>query len=101
VAAPTMLMLTWSTVVAGRGLTHTDSWVTEQGRLLGISDMCGEAGVLPERTSVGLDVHARSVTAAAIDGVTGELSRRSRPRPTTTSESRAEYGERGCTGCRR
>ena len=27
-----------------------------------------------ERTSVGLDVHARSVAAAAIDGVTGELS---------------------------
>jgi transposase len=26
-----------------------------------------------ERTSVGLDVHARSVSAAAIDGVTGEL----------------------------
>jgi transposase len=29
--------------------------------------------VLVERTSVGLDVHARSVAAAAIDGVTGEL----------------------------
>jgi hypothetical protein len=29
--------------------------------------------VLFERTSVGLDVHARSVAAAAIDGVTGEL----------------------------
>jgi transposase len=29
--------------------------------------------VLGERTSVGLDVHARSVAAAAIDGVTGEL----------------------------
>src|SRR4051812_16773549 len=28
-----------------------------------------------ERTSVGLDVHARSVSAAAIDGVTGELMR--------------------------
>jgi transposase len=28
-----------------------------------------------ERTSVGLDVHARSVVAAAIDGVTGELLR--------------------------
>ena len=28
-----------------------------------------------ERTSVGLDVHARSVVAAAIDGVTGELVR--------------------------
>ena len=26
-----------------------------------------------ERTSVGLDVHARSVAAAAVDGVTGEL----------------------------
>src|SRR6187431_3541359 len=32
-----------------------------------------EAPVFSERTSVGLDVHARSVTAAAIDGVTGEL----------------------------
>lgn len=28
-----------------------------------------------ERTSVGLDVHARSVAAAAIDGVTGEITR--------------------------
>ncbi len=26
-----------------------------------------------ERTSIGLDVHARSVAAAAIDGVTGEM----------------------------
>jgi len=31
------------------------------------------APVFSERTSVGLDVHARSVAAAAIDGVTGEL----------------------------
>jgi len=29
--------------------------------------------VVSERTSVGLDVHARSVSAAAIDGATGEL----------------------------
>jgi transposase len=29
--------------------------------------------VFTERTSVGLDVHARSVAAAAIDGVTGAL----------------------------
>jgi transposase len=29
--------------------------------------------VFTERTSVGVDVHARSVAAAAIDGVTGEL----------------------------
>src|SRR3954454_21543528 len=32
-----------------------------------------EAPVFTERTSVGLDVHARSVAAAGIDGVTGEL----------------------------
>jgi transposase len=31
--------------------------------------------VFVERTSVGLDVHARSVVAAAIDGVTGEVFR--------------------------
>jgi transposase len=31
------------------------------------------APVFTERTSVGLDVHARSVAAAAIDSVTGEL----------------------------
>ncbi|WRL66343.1 IS110 family transposase [Blastococcus brunescens] len=41
--------------------------------LPGLSDMCGEAPMGAERTSVGLDVHARSVSAAAIDGVTGEL----------------------------
>jgi hypothetical protein len=29
--------------------------------------------VFTERTSVGLDVHARSVAAAAIDGVTSEV----------------------------
>jgi transposase len=34
-----------------------------------------EAPVFTERTSVGLDVHARSVAAAAIDGVTGEVFR--------------------------
>jgi len=32
-----------------------------------------EAPVFTERTSVGLDVHARSVVAGAIDGVTGEV----------------------------
>jgi hypothetical protein len=42
-------------------------------RLLGLSDSVWEAPVFIERMSVGLDVHARSVAAAAIDGVTGEL----------------------------
>jgi transposase len=32
-----------------------------------------EAPVFTERTSVGLDVHARSIAAAAVDAVTGEL----------------------------
>jgi transposase len=35
--------------------------------------------VFTERTSVGLDVHARSVAAAAIDGVTGELFQKKLP----------------------
>jgi transposase len=33
-----------------------------------------EAPVFTERTSIGLDVHARSVAAAAVDGVTGEVT---------------------------
>ena len=32
-----------------------------------------------ERTSVGLDVHARSVAAAAVDGVTGKVQGRLTP----------------------
>jgi hypothetical protein len=35
--------------------------------------------VLVERTSVGLDVHARSVVAAAIDGVTGAATKHEPP----------------------
>src|SRR3954453_7251910 len=59
--------------VAGRGLTHTCSWVTEQGPPARPIRHLWEAPVFTERTSVGLDVHARSVAAAGIDGVTGEL----------------------------
>jgi hypothetical protein len=44
-----------------------------RGCLPGLSDMCGEAPVFIERTNVGLDVHARSVVAHAMDGVTGEV----------------------------
>ncbi|GAB2765322.1 hypothetical protein GCM10027090_39450 [Sinomonas soli] len=58
-------------MAADRGLAHVDSWVTGQIPLPGLSDMRGE--VFIERTSVGLDVHARSVAAAAIEGMTGEL----------------------------
>jgi transposase len=49
--------------------------------------MCEEAPVFGERTSVGLDVHARSVVAAAIDGLTGEVFRsRLRPSPAEVLE---------------
>ena len=44
------------------------------------------APVFTERTSVGLDVHARSVAAAAIDGVTGEVFQTRLTRPTSTSD---------------
>jgi transposase len=43
--------------------------------LAGRANSCGEVPVERERTSVGLDVHARSVVACAIDGDTGELTR--------------------------
>ncbi len=56
---------------AGASLTQIRG-LPSRGCLLGLSDMW-EAPVFIERTSVGLDVHARSVVAAAIDGVTGEV----------------------------
>ena len=59
---------------AGCSLTHVRG-LPGRGRLLGLSDSCGRPRLFTERTSVGLDVHARSVAAAAIDGVTGELFR--------------------------
>src|SRR6478609_1626456 len=62
-------------VVAGRGLTHKIRGLPSRGCLLGPSDSCGRPRVFTERTSVGLDVHGRSVAAAAIDGVTGEVFR--------------------------
>ena len=52
---------------------HTLRGLLGRGYLPGLSDMCGEAPVFTERTSVGLDVHARSVSAHAIDEVTGEV----------------------------
>src|SRR5665809_115715 len=57
----------------GPGPHAQDSWVTEQGLPARPIRHLWEAPVFTERTSVGLDVHARSVAAAAIDGVTGEL----------------------------
>ena len=59
--------------VAGRSLTHKDSWVTEQEAPAQPIRHLWEAPVFTERTSVGLDVHARSIVAAAVDGQTSEL----------------------------
>ena len=69
--------------LAGRGLAHTVSWVTEQSPVWQCLHVW-EAPVFTERTSVGLDVHARSVVAAAIDGDTGEVFRK-RLTPATTT----------------
>src|SRR5680860_1481741 len=62
--------LVWA---CGPGPHAQDSWVTEQELPARPIRQLWEAPVFTERTSVGLDVHARSVAAAAIDGVTGEL----------------------------
>src|SRR5450759_879934 len=45
------------------------SWVTEQRGPVRQCLHVWEVPVFTERTSVGLDVHARSVVATAIDGV--------------------------------
>ena len=58
---------------AGASLTQSRGLPSKA--LFGSAYMCWEAPVFIERTSVGLDVHARSVVAAAIDGVTGEVFR--------------------------
>ena len=58
---------------AGASLTQSRGLPSKA--LFGSAYMCWEAPVFSERTSVGLDVHARSVVAAAIDGVTGEVFR--------------------------
>src|SRR6476661_2856191 len=57
---------------AGASLTEIRR-LPSRGCLPGLIRQLWEAPVFSERTSVGLDVHARSVVAAAIDGDTGEL----------------------------
>src|SRR5659263_546270 len=59
---------------AGTSLTHSRGLPSARSRARPIRHVW-KAPVFSERTSVGLDVHARSVVAAAIDGVTGEVFR--------------------------
>src|SRR5699024_4460865 len=59
--------------LAGRGLPHKIRGLPGKNPLAWPIRQLWEAPVFTERTSVGLDVHARSVAAAAIDGHTGEL----------------------------
>ncbi len=56
-----------------RDLARTLAWVAGRVILAGSADKCEEVPVFCERTSVGLDVHARSVVARGIDGQSGEL----------------------------
>jgi hypothetical protein len=51
--------------------------------------------VFTGRTSIGLDVHARSVAAAAIDGVTGELAQRRFGLPSDRYNVTTELGRIG------
>jgi transposase len=44
--------------------------------LVGSADICLKAPVLIERTSIGLDVHARSILGCGLDTATGQLTRR-------------------------
>lgn len=59
--------------VAGRCPAYPCSWVTEQEAPARSFRQWWESPVFTERASVGLDVHARSVAAAAIDSVTGRV----------------------------
>jgi transposase len=57
---------------AGASLVHLP-WVAGQVSCSAFPTYMEEAPVFSERTSVGLDVHARSVVAHGIDQVTGEV----------------------------
>src|SRR3954469_25054821 len=56
---------------------HVNVGLPGRSRLLGpVEPQMWEAPVEPNRTSVGLDVHARSVVACGLDGQAGELFER-------------------------
>ena len=57
------------------GTSRKLSWVAEQAWSWSVVPTFAEVPVFTERTSVGLDVHARSVVACGIDGMTGQLFR--------------------------
>ncbi len=64
------------------GMVSISEWVTEQRSVRQRLHVWAPP-VFTERTSVGLDVHPRSVLAAVIDGITGEVFR---PRLTPSNE---------------
>jgi transposase len=51
------------------------TWIADREKALTVLHL-REAPVFTERTSVGLDVHARSVVGCGLDTVTGETARR-------------------------
>jgi transposase len=57
----------------GAGAPHGRSWVAAQGWALAVEPQAWEAPVTGQRTSVGLDVHARSVVGRGLDERTGEV----------------------------
>ena len=56
----------------GAGASPALSWIAD-GTGLSVEPQLREAPVFTERTSVGLDVHARSIVGCGLDTVTGEV----------------------------
>jgi hypothetical protein len=58
-----------------RGLSRKLTWITVREKALPVLHL-REAPVFSERTSVGLDVHARSIVGCRLDTVSGQVARR-------------------------
>ena len=57
------------------GLAHVSTSVVDAGSSRSVEPQTWKVPMIFQRTSVWLDVHARSVAAASIDGRTGAVSR--------------------------
>jgi transposase len=67
--------LRWEASGASAGTWTRVGLVAPAGALPGPPQVAGRRRMFGQRTSVGLDVHAREVVATALDGYTGEVHR--------------------------
>ena len=83
----------------GWGPAHMYAWIA--GVLAGRAHKMWEAPAMYQRTSVGLDVHARSVMACGLDGMAGVLvERRLIPEPVEVRDWIRQFAGTG-RGCLR